>query len=191
MIKTIKKSIIWWLVFSLTITLFWITYATFVNISNVNSTDTLTSTLMNNIIDNQNDLDTRVSMISTSWSIPTWAIMAFNLSTCPSGWIPADWTSWTIDLRWQFLRWMNTFDWWVTIRADWKQDSTNRTLWNREWDDFKQHNHTYAQPYACYDWVDSTTVNSWDTCFTTWNTWNIWWAETRPKNVAILYCIKS
>ena len=34
--------------------------------------------------------------------------MAFNLSACPTGWIPADGTNGTIDLRGQFIRGLNT-----------------------------------------------------------------------------------
>lgn len=164
--------------------------AAWTNITTKTDGQTINATYWNELVDNINTIGAKVD---TMWvSVPAWAIMSFYLTTCPSWWLPADGTNGTPDLRGQFLRGMNTFNSGTTYRTDGKQDINNRALWNWQWDDFKQHNHTYSQPYGCYDGVDSTTVNSWDTCFTTGNTGIAWWvAETRPKNIAILYCIKS
>ena len=43
-------------------------------------------------------------------SVPAGTISAFNLTTCPIGWIPADGTNSTPDLRGVFIRGMETFD---------------------------------------------------------------------------------
>lgn len=40
----------------------------------------------------------------TGTSVPYGAIAAFNLSACPSGWVPADGTGGTPDLRGYFIR---------------------------------------------------------------------------------------
>lgn len=51
MIETIKKSILWWFIFSLTIWLLWFTYA---SIANVSDWDTLTSDMWNSMVWNFN-----------------------------------------------------------------------------------------------------------------------------------------
>lgn len=127
--------------------------------------------------------------LATKWyvdwitsSIPTWAIMAFYLWSCPTGWIPADWTSSTPDLRWAFVRWM----WWSLNGRD-----VARTLWDYQLDELKSHTHTfnaystfasgiwYSKAWSSPDIPDTYSTNSY------------WWTETRPKNVALLYCMKQ
>ncbi|MDQ1343498.1 MAG: hypothetical protein QG650_217 [Patescibacteria group bacterium] len=63
-------------------------------------------------VDNLNErLANAESAITTlSSATPAGAVMAFNLTTCPTGWAPADGTGSRPDLRGQFIRGMNTFD---------------------------------------------------------------------------------
>lgn len=62
------------------------------------------------------------------YTVPPTAVMAFNATTCPANWSPADGTGGRPDLRGQFIRGMNSFDGGVTTRADGYQDPTTRTL---------------------------------------------------------------
>lgn len=159
------------------ILLSWIAYWAYVSMTDVTTGQPLTASTFNEVLENIRVLKTTVDWIG-SWTNPTWAVMAFNLSSCPSWWIPANGTSGTPDLRWTFIRWMN---WSVNWR------DVSRTLWDYQVDDFKSHTHTY--------WAGWSTIWAW------W--WNIsyvptigttsatWWSETRPKNVALLYCVKQ
>ena len=192
---TIKKSLIAWIVFSFTVMVFWVSYAIFLNINTVNPTDELTADLINNIINNQKDLDTR---IIASWSTPSWAVMAFNLSSCPTGW-----SEYTLAYG-RFIRWIDKS--WTNIDPDWE-----RVLWNIQNDEFKSHNHTATTNNAGWH---SHTYQAWAS--NNWAGWLWWspnwgsyssstagshshivtinltgWAETRPDNVALLYCVKN
>lgn len=143
-------------------------------------------------------------LVNSSSTTPRWFVWAFNWATCPSGWNPADgiddpavwwWTN-PIDARWQFLRWLNSFDNWATIRSDWKQDPdwAGRIFWDYQWDELKGHTHTIYY-YETSDWAndatwyfDSSTSSQWIKYQTTSS---FWWSETRSKNVGVIYCIKE
>ncbi len=184
MIKDIKKWIIIAISFAGTLWLIWAVYGAWVSMSTVSNWQTLDASLINNIIANQNDLNTRVSWTS----IPTWFIWSFNLASCPTWWIVADWTNSTPDLRWAFVRWI----WWDANSRD-----IARTLWDYQTDDFKSHSHRLdsvtiqaysftpqvSNYYAPAKWAWAT-IDNWPT------TANVWWTETRPKNIALLYCQK-
>jgi hypothetical protein len=133
------------------------------------------------------------ALTATKWNllvkstVPTWAIIAFNSDTgCPDWWILANgtnptnkvgWWSNTLDLRWKFLRW---------IDSSWTFDSI-RALGNYQADDFKSHSHWSAIVSS------STNASLWSfwAYAWAWNTTLAWWTETRPKNVAVLYCVKQ
>jgi ABC-type glycerol-3-phosphate transport system permease component len=66
-IKQIKKGIIFWISAGITILLIWTIHAAWVTINSVNSWDSLTSTLMNNIINNQKDINTRLDNMLWVW----------------------------------------------------------------------------------------------------------------------------
>lgn len=125
---------------------------------------------------------------------PTWAIMAFNLSTCPSGWIAADGTSGTPDLRGEFIRGLDSGRWvdsgrslWWWQQQDWKSFSVSTVCAN------------CSSGYSHYD------VYMWkSTSSYVWNLFTWYWSnpsaqvgtkwdlsEVRPRNVAFLYCIKQ
>ncbi len=174
-IKNLSKWATIWFGFSLMIWIIWISYAA---LSSLTATDweSLTAEKWNNLVQH---------------SVPTWAIMAFNWTTCPDWWTAADWswdekdTDWnltTLDLRNEFIRWT----------------SDTRTLRNKE----------DATAVQLYDWAypwsgakraidyDSSFKPSWSsTEYQSRSTGNLWtaqnYARVRPQNVALLFCIKN
>ena len=144
---------------------------------------------------------------------PKNAVMAFADSSCPLGWIPADWTSWTPDLRWVFIRWANSFDNWLTSNVRDKDRAIIQAwLWTEqidaiieiEWWIATWHSlwlFAATQYWAVKLWYwwywGSVAGSSW-----TYNKWfdikasrSIWeehvWSDIRPKNVALIYCVKK
>jgi len=124
---------------------------------------------------------------SAGSSIPAGAIMAFNLSTCPTGWIAANGTSGTPDLRWEFIRWLDNGRW----------VDSGRTLGSWQVDMFKSHNHwlhldwnTPSDAFLRF-WTPSSTWWMADMAWAHSNTMSTWWTETRPRNIALLYCQKQ
>lgn len=84
----IKKYILAWFAFSLTVIFVSITYWAFINILEVNSWETLTSTLMNDIINNQKDLDTRMSLLSwNTWNVTWWCSYWVSWWTATNCWL--------------------------------------------------------------------------------------------------------
>lgn len=139
---------------------------------------------------------------------PTWAIMAFNLSSCPTWWTAADWTNSTPDLRGAFVRWI----WWDT---NWRDVA--RTL--GDYQDASTIMWAYSNPTPSILKSDNT-WNVWLNWSTASNKWNanleelttvttnpaflMWYSsyasaatstsiiwKIRPKNIALLYCIKQ
>lgn len=115
--------------------------------------------------------------------VPTGAIMAFSLSACPTGWALADGTSGTPDLRGVFIRGLDNG----------RGLDPARTLGSYQLDDLKAHTHTYHDMVYnnSIDGVDSVTTYSDEHHDETRNTGSTGGTETRPKNVAFIYCIKQ
>ena len=175
--ETIKKSLLSWLVFALTVIVTWIAYAA---ISHVNSGDTLTSTTFNQVIDA---------------TVPSSAIMAFNLTICPTWWTQADGNNGAPDLRWQFLRWLNTFDNGSTTRSDGNEDPDwwSRVLGSYQADELKSHNHNFGTYTRWYGSDSSISFPSGSTSGPdgTMVTASTGGTETRGKNVAVIFCVKN
>ncbi len=185
--RYMKWLSIWlWILTILWIT--WVAYWAYVTLSSVSTWDPLTASNYNQLIENVSVLKSTVDWI-WSWVIPVWAVMAFNGSSCPTWWTAADWsgdeknTSWTnttLDLRGTFIRWLN---WSVNGR------DVSRTLWDYQADELKSHSHQVtwwggAGWWGTYLWYfQSFTANR--------DTTSVWWTETRPRNVALLYCVKQ
>ena len=128
-------------------------------------------------------------MIENGIGAPSGAVMAFNLAACPVGWSAADGTNGTPDLRGQFVRGINDFG--TGVRADGNEDPDGlRALGNLQQDEFKSHKHgynvSYTMPGPGHRASDYFGVTSWvaDTLYEGGN-------ETRPKNVALIYCQKD
>lgn len=118
---------------------------------------------------------------TTAGTIPSGAVMYFNLSSCPSGWIVADGTNGTPDLRGEFIRGLDNG----------RGVDTGRTLGSWEADMLKNHTHsTYStnlMPQTnSYSRFYYTVVAS-----LTGTTGATGGVETRPRNVALLACVKS
>lgn len=125
-----------------------------------------------------------IAALPAAASVPAGAVMAFNLSSCPSGWLAANGTAVALDLRGEFIRGLDSG----------RGVDASRVLASAQSDLFKSHTHTFdalnsgggvgsaaiaasAGPGtgANYGAVTNATGG----------------AETRPRNVALLYCVKS
>ena len=67
MLKQLKNWIIQWLWIVLVLWLVWVSYAAYVNITTVNSNEPLTSSLMNNLINNQKDIQSQLIWVWQTW----------------------------------------------------------------------------------------------------------------------------
>lgn len=175
----LKQSFLSGLIFSWTIMLSFLAYWAWNNLSHVESTDTLTDTRWNEMVDRINEL----------WNskIPTWMVSAFYWEDCPTWWTKADWsgdekktdwTLWNLDLRWEFIRWWDNSRW----------IDTWRILWSWQDDQFRSHNHGWVFAPSWSSLWDSRQVNY---SSMQWYTNYAWWTETRPRNIALLYCVKQ
>jgi len=178
---------------------------------------TVTQLTVNSAPVNPTDVATKDYVDNNAWWTPAWAVMAFYLSACPTGWIPADWTSWTPDLRWAFIRGMN---------GDLNSRDVVRVLWDYQADSVMSHlhsvdppntagsaasawahTHSYTQTSSSRSATSGTSSMLWNYVGSTWSAWahthtvyvniaafnssSYWWTETTPKNIALLYCMKS
>ena len=208
-IKNIKSWMLIWVWILFMLFLWWIAYTAWLNVENATTWSQLKSESWNNLLTNVESLK--------SWTqIPTWLISAFADSNCPSGWIPADWTSWTPDLRWVFIRWANSFDNWLTSnardedRSEVWQDKVIPWSYNLQGDAIRNITGTMLRNNAGFfnitetKWAFDTTTQStpwWGsvnyTAPTTkdiiFNASNVvpTWKDNRPKNVALIYCVKQ
>jgi len=111
----------------------------------------------------------------TNTARPSWEIAAFDLSNCPDWW-----TEYTPAYG-RFLRWIDKS--WTSIDPDWA-----RANWSIQEDMFKSHRHNLLQSQVLRATGGAGAAGNWG------NTYNSDYAggdETRPKNVAVLYCRKS
>jgi len=146
------------------------------------------------------------SDVANLFSIPVGTIMYFSTTNPPEGFLFADGSELSRtdfsdlfsvvgttfgegdgsstfnipDLRGEFIR-----GWDAGRGVD-----SGRVFGSIQLDDFKEHSHLYSSATPCYDGVDSVTVNSGDTCFPQKPTQNEGGTETRPRNIALLPCIK-
>jgi hypothetical protein len=109
---------------------------------------------------------------------PAGAVMAFNLSACPTGWLNANGSATALDLRGQFIRGLDQ-----GAGVD-----PSRTLASAQADDFKSHTHSGAPSGSIGVNTSSSAFIPSGASGTTGATGG---TETRPKNIALLYCQKS
>jgi hypothetical protein len=105
-------------------------------------------------------------------------IAYFNALACPSGWIKANGTAGTLDLRGEFIR---SFD-------DGRGIDTGRILGSAQVDMLASHFHTYAAIVNAYSWLMAPSTGTAVISTQTLNTSATGGTETRPKNIALLAC---
>ena len=197
-----------WLGFLTILWLTWVAYWAYVAISSdVNPWDSLSASLFNNVLENQrvlkSDYETLNSTVTWLSNVPAWAVMAFNLSSCPTWWtaftsgngrvIVWVWSDW----QWNNYWLINT--WWEarhTLSVS-EMPSHNHSVYD-PW-----HNHAYyvysiawgTWPHSdnfSYQWNQWTFSTS--TATTNISIYNNWWwqsHENRMPYLALLYCVKQ
>lgn len=123
-------------------------------------------------------------------AVPPGFIAGFYLSECPAGWTQADGNNGTPDLRGVFLRGLNTFDAGLTVRSDGSQDpdGAGRTIGNYQPDQFRSHTHTTQRG----DWGSMMGGGTPDDIgWYATNTGAAGGNETRPRNVALIFCMRE
>jgi trimeric autotransporter adhesin len=121
--------------------------------------------------------------VGASGTIPTGAVMAFDLVACPSGW-----TEYTA-ARGRFLRGIDN--------GAGNDPSGTRAPGNVQADDFKSHTHALdsltVTPYTMWDGDVDGSVNAtgYDKSTMGGTATATGGSETRPKNVAVLFCRKN
>jgi hypothetical protein len=131
----------------------------------------------------------------SSASIPTGMVMPFVGSAAPTEWlecngsaIPAEYTDLialvganTPDLRGEFIRgWDNG-----------KGTDSGRALLSTQTDEFKSHNHSYTKGGGSSGNMVSggpSPINDGNSSQTTGSRGS---SETRPRNIALMYCVKT
>ena len=121
-------------------------------------------------------------------SVPVNGVVAFYSAACPTGWKAADGTNSTPDLRGQFIRGINDFGSAAGARTDGNEDPDGlRVLGNLQQDEFEQHTHIQSRPGLVNGaWGTAERVN--EQAGITGSTGG---SETRPRNVALIYCVKE
>ncbi len=126
---------------------------------------------------------------------PAGAIMAFYAAGCPDGWAPADGTNGTPDLRGRFIRGRDD----VGTGAAGNDPSGSRAVGDVQADAFQGHRHNHQGPLA-YSELESgggnvariaTTLTTTDPVTDGTNGAPRTANETRPKNVALTYCMRQ
>lgn len=118
--------------------------------------------------------------LSAVGGVPAGAVMYFNLASCPAGWLAANGTAGTPDLRNQFIRGLGS----------------GRTLGSFQADALKSHTHSLVWTITAYNAntgaVGTYGAGSGSVAGTyTSGIGSTGDAETRPQNIALLACVKS
>lgn len=118
-------------------------------------------------------------------AVPAGAVMAFNLSACPVGWVASNGSGGTVDLRGYFVRGLDTGG----------GVDPSRTLGSYQADQFQDHTHniTASNGVSGGTLVTQPLTSATGTVnfSTTGPISGNHGSETRPKNVALLYCQKQ
>ncbi|TGM79498.1 phage tail protein [Leptospira bouyouniensis] len=134
---------------------------------------------------------------------PEYAIVAFNLANCPEGWTAADGTNGTPDLRGVFVRGKDD----MGTPAGAAGLDVPRVLGHFQEDSFQGHHHDIQGHYASYSGVTGGIIVTRDSPAIGLNTFSGGSAstiktdginntprisnETRPKNIALTYCMRK
>jgi hypothetical protein len=124
--------------------------------------------------------------------------MPFNLSSCPTWWIEANWANWTPDLRWEFIRWLDSWRWVDPSRTLKSSQAATRVFYSESDEGGRAWRQVDMFWYAWidYDWAIELAFSrptyhaSLATAGTSTNALS-YWIRVRPRNVALLYCVKQ
>ena len=186
MLSTIKKFFIGGLSFGAGVTFFAaLTILVAQSLKQFESGDLISATSINQNFTNLNTLATNAA--------PTGKISAFHLNTCPEGWIQADGNNGTPDLRGVFLRGMNSFDGGATSNARDPEDTGARSLTHYQTDQFASHTHELRTGPDTPPGTPQGVTHTPNPVNVVTNAWtnNSGGTETRPKNVAVIFCMKN
>lgn len=114
-------------------------------------------------------------------AVPAGAVMAFNLASCPAGWLAANGTAVALDLRGEFIRGLDGG----------RGVDSGRVLASSQAQDLQAHTHTLTMNTGSFPYNDGALTNPYTPGGTARATSSTGGAETRPRNVALLYCVKS
>jgi len=125
------------------------------------------------------------TLTADKWNklIPTWMVASFNLTSCPTWRSEANWTSNTLDLRWEFIRWLDRG----------RNVDTGRALASRQESTTILSTTTSAHDLV----VNNSDGNLWLTSASFYQAWNngsnsnCVYYRIRPRNVALLFCVKD
>ena len=179
-----KQEIKKWVVIAIScaITL-WLIWATYAALSSLTATtwETLTVSKWDSLVEH---------------AVPSGFVWAFDLENCPTWW--SEYTA----LQWKFIRWADTWNnndpdfssrvWWTWVRKIWstQEDAYQNHKHHRNTDNVSEYLYKTITTWtaAAQSWAS----NRWQWLATTWNSYDgNFSTETRPKNVALLYCIKD
>lgn len=195
--ETIKRAFLWALVFLGTILFWFIWYSAWTSLTadipNQNSWDIMTSAIWNNLVDKLNKTIDNVNLLNTSISninsVPTWAVMAFNLDTCPTWWTALSSANWKV-IVWVWSDWQwNTYTRWITW---WEAKHTLSVA------EMPSHNHTsstitrtiFDSTWWWSNYWQDTPSWTWPDIYSNYT----WWGqahENRMPYLALLYCVKN
>ena len=143
----------------------------------------LSGTFLGNYTFHGNVNLTNANVIGFS-SVPSGAILAFNSSVCPEGWLAANGSNGTVDLRGIFIRGIDNG----------RGIDKNRSLGSFQNDSIQEHGHdiwggssSKAGMLNDYAYHTSGHIYAGTAKVTNARVSN----ETRPKNIALLYCQKK
>jgi len=199
--KTLKKNLLDWFLlaasFMIGISILWIlAYNVYAALSTASTGSPLTAANYNDIINKintlENTISTQNSTIASINSIPSWSIIAFNSSSCPTGWSKANGTNGTIDLRGEFIRWFDDWKWIDSWRTLGSNQFWSLILW-----EVVDNVASFRRMQNMSNYFDKTTDTTsiataavwWGITNITANSQYIW--VSRPRNIALLYCIKN
>lgn len=202
-IHKLRNWVLFWIWLLVTL---WVWVFAYERINQVQGWELLQSETFNKLIDNDEYFNWEIKLLS-------WMIVAFAKESCPEWWEAADWENWKPDLRWIFIRWANNF-WssaWTNDRDSDRLNSSEGILTYQE-DGIRNITGEYETVYM--NWTVSTKNKSavyksttrsasvaWTSGANLWGTFSfdasrsVWeehtWADNRPKNLALIYCIKK
>ena len=126
-------------------------------------------------------VDTQVSSVS---GVPVGAVIAFNLTACPTGWAAANGAGTTVDMRGYFVRGLDTGG----------AIDPSRTLGSLQQDQLQDHTHGVAFRVSANGTGSAEEIQNYPSTgyyATSPPLTGNHGTETRPKNIALLYCQKS